>query len=282
MGAGNYSEQDVKECARAFTGWTVANAQYTAAVARRNSIWPYGKIAWQFEYEAADHDDAEKSFLGETGRFGGDNIVEIIVRHPATARFVGRRLYQFFVSEQIDERGEALIQTLADAYFHSNYEIRSVLRTLFTSEHFKSEAVRYAHYKSPAELVVGTLRLAQAFQWPELQIRDAALAMGYMGQELLNPPSVEGWHEGPEWIDSGTLLERVNFAVRYLDDEENPGVRSIIESKGATRVWTKVLKLAPGTYEYRYIVDGEWRADPDNPTKVVGSTGSAHSILVVR
>jgi uncharacterized protein (DUF1800 family) len=233
MGIGSYSEKDVYECARAFTGWTIQNAGYMALRVDNASIWPYGKIAWQFEYDAADHDDAEKSFLGETGRFGGEDIIEIIVRNPATARFVGRRLYQFFVSEQIDERGEALIQTLADAYVHSNYEIRSVLRTLFTSEHFKSEAVRYAHYKSPAELVVGTLRLAQAFRWPELQIRDAALAMGYMGQELLNPPSVEGWHEGPEWIDSGTLLERVNFAVRYLDDEESPGVRSITDRLAA-------------------------------------------------
>ncbi len=229
MGIGNYNEKDVYECVRAFTGWTIQNADYMALRVDNASIWPYGKIAWQFEYAAPDHDDAEKSFLGETGRFGGEDIIEIIVRHPATARFVGRRLYQFFVSEQIDERGEGLVESLAETYFNSNYEIRSVLRTLFTSEHFKSEAVRYAHIKSPAELVVGTLRLAQAFQWPELKIRDAALAMGYMGQELFNPPSVEGWHEGPEWIDSGTLLERVNFAVRHLDDEQSPGVRSIID-----------------------------------------------------
>ena len=197
--------------------------------ANKASIQPYGKVAWQFEYRPDDHDDGEKTFLGETGRFNGGDIIDIIARQPATARFVSRRLYQFFVSNEVSGEGERLIDRLAQAYFDSGYEIRSMLRTLFNSDHFKSEVVRFAQVKSPVELVVGTLRTACAFEWPTPDIRGAALAAGYMGQELLNPPNVEGWHEGTEWIDSGALIERINFAATYLGDTQQPGIRAIIE-----------------------------------------------------
>ena len=232
MGIGNYSEQDVKEASRAFTGWTIDNAEYMVLRTNKASIWPYGKIAWQYRYDAADHDDGDKTFLGETGRFDGEDIVDIVVRQPATARFVSTRLYQFFVSQVVGEEGEKLIEELMDSYFTSGYEIRSVLRTLFNSEHFKSDRVRFAQVKSPAELVVGTLRLAGALRWPSPDVRQATLTAGYMGQQLFNPPSVEGWHEGEEWVDSGTLVERVNFASSYLSDLEQPGVRSIIDRLG--------------------------------------------------
>ena len=140
-----------------------------------------------------DHDDGVKTFLGETGRFNGEDI---IVRNPTTARFVGRRLFQFFVADEVYEEGEALIDVLTASYLESNYEIRSVLRTLFNSQLFKSERVRFARVKSPVELVVGILRLSQEFGWPNREIHDVAMITGYMGQELMNPASVEGWHEG--------------------------------------------------------------------------------------
>ena len=229
MGVGNYSEQDIKECSRAFTGWTIENAEYMALRTNKASIWPYSKVAWQFHYDPDDHDDGEKTFLGETGKFNGEDIIGIIVRQPATARFVCTRLYQFFVLEEIDEAGEALIDDLMKTYFDSGHEIRSVLRTLFNSDHFKSDAVRFGQVKSPTEIVVGTLRLAQALRWPSLEVRQATLTSGYMGQALLNPPSVEGWHEGEEWVDSGALVERVNYASRYLGDPQQPGVSAIIE-----------------------------------------------------
>ena len=228
MGIGNYTEQDIKECSRAFTGWTIENAEYMALRTQKASIWPYSKIAWQFRYDPDDHDDGEKTFLGETGRFNGEDVIEVIVRQPATAKFVSRRLYQFFVCEHVDDDGERLIDDLVRAYFKSGYEIRPILRTLFNSEHFKSEAVRFAQVKSPTELVVGTLRLSEAINWPTLEMREAALAAGYMGQELFNPPSVEGWHEGEEWVDSGALVERANFAAKYLGDSRQPGVRNIL------------------------------------------------------
>ena len=247
MGVGNYTEDDVKEASRAFTGWTMQNAEYMALRVHKASIWPYGKIAWQFEYDEADHDKGEKTFLGETGRFDGEDIVDIIARNPAAARFLATRLYQFFVKQEMDGNSRALIEAMVESYFGSGYEVRSVLRTLFNSEHFRSEAVRFAQYKSPIELVVGTLRLAEAIQWPGLEAREAALAAAYMRQEILNPPSVEVWHEGREWIDSGALVERVNFASGYLGDPQQPGVRAIVE---------RLASMDGGVLSPKDIVDG--------------------------
>ena len=237
MGVGNYSEQDVKECARAFTGWTVANAEYTEVLARRNSIWPYGKIAWRFEYRAEDHDDGEKEFLGERGEFDGEDIIDIICRQPATARFVSRHMYHFFVADEPPvaqwpykpPRDPDAIELLSQAYFDSNYDIRSMLRVLFNSDFFCSEDSWFAKVKSPAELVAGVLRLTGEFQEPRREILDRNSQMGYMGQQLLNPPNVEGWHQGLEWVDSGTLVERLNFATQQLGDKEKPGVRAMID-----------------------------------------------------
>ena len=100
MGVGNYTEDDIKECARAFTGWTVKNGEYMAMMAQKDSIWPYGRILWHHEYRDHDHDDTQKKFLGEQGDFNGDDIVRIICRQPATERFVARHLYNFFVADE--------------------------------------------------------------------------------------------------------------------------------------------------------------------------------------
>ena len=228
MGIGNYSEIDVKECSRGFTGWTIQNAEYMGLRAESASIWPYSYIAWQHEYQPDDHDHGEKTFLGKVGNFNGEDIIEIICKHYSTAQFITRRLYQFFVADQIDSDGEKLIQEMVKSYFDSNFEIRSVLRCIFNSDHFKSKKIRFAKIKSPVELVVGTLRLREEFDFPNLNIVEASRAVGYMGQELLNPPSVEGWHEGLEWINSGTLIERVNFASKYLGDYNQPCIDSVV------------------------------------------------------
>ena len=115
------------------------------------------------------------------------------------------------------------------SYFDSGYEIRPVLRTLFNSDYFKSERARYSRVKGPVELLVGAIRMAGSYQKPTLGAQKLADQALYMGQGLLQPPTVEGWHEGMEWIDSGSLVERVNFAARELADVRNPGVRSIID-----------------------------------------------------
>ena len=237
LGVGNYTEQDIKECARAFTGWTVANAEYVEARMENDSVWPYGRLPFPFSYRGHDHDDGEKTFLGETGRFNGEDVVEIICRQPATARFVARYLYHFFVADEAPvpqwpytpARDPQAIEALVDAYFESDHDIRSMLRVLFNSDFFKSEEARFAHVKSPAEMVVGTLRLSGGATRPSLEMVDAADIVDYMGQALLRPPSVEGWHEGTEWINTGSLVDRVNFAANQLANVENPGVRAIVD-----------------------------------------------------
>ncbi len=229
MGIGHYTEQDIKECARAFTGWTLKNAEYMAMRASKDSIWPYSRINWHFEYRDWDHDDGEKTFLGETGRFNGEDIIDIIARQEATARFVSQRLFQFFAADEIDADGDAVVEAMMQSYFDSGYEIRALLRTLFHSNYFKSESARYARVKAPVELLVGAIRLAGSYQKPTLGANQLAYQGLFMGQGLLAPPTVEGWHEGMEWIDSGALVERINFVAKELSDVSKPGVRAIID-----------------------------------------------------
>ena len=229
MGIGNYTEDDIKECSRAFTGWTLGNAEYMAVRAAKDSIWPYGRIAWHFDYRDEDHDAGEKTFLGETGKFNGEDIIAIIAKQESTARFVATRLFQFFAADEIKEDGENAIQEMIASYFSSGYQIRAMLRTLFHTDYFKSDEARFARVKGPVEMVVGAIRMSGNYQNPALGIEKVSDTMLYMGQGLLQPPTVEGWHEGSEWIDSGALVERVNFAARELSDVTSPGVRSIID-----------------------------------------------------
>ena len=225
MGVGNYSEDDIKEASRAFTGWTIAPK------IPRN---PLGRFYWSYEYKPEDHDDGEKTFLDHSGRLDGDDIINIVVQQSATARFLARHLYNFFVADEaqvpawnITPPGDPeAIQTLVDAYNESNYDIRSVLRVLFMSDFFKN--ARFARVKSPVELVIGTVRLAGNFNSPRPGFPGLAAECGFQGQELINPPSVESWHTGQEWIDGGALVRRVNFAAKFLGDTSLPGVKSII------------------------------------------------------
>ena len=226
MGVGNYSEDDIKEASRAFTGWTIAP---------KIPRLPLGRFYWEFEYDPADHDFEEKTFLGEKGNFNGDDIINIIVRQPATARFLCRHLYNFFVADEVQvpawndtpPRDPEAIEILTQAYFESDYDLKAVLRTLFNSDFFKNS--RFTRVKSPAELVVSTLRLSGGFNGPREGYQAAAAECAFQGQELLNPPSVESWHTGEEWIDGGALVRRVNFAARYLSDTRMPGISAIVE-----------------------------------------------------
>ncbi len=233
-GEQNYSEDDVKEAARAFTGWTVTNS-----IPR----YPYGKYEASFIYDPSDHDEANKTFLGETGNFNGEDIVDIIVKQPGTARFVARHLYNFFVADEpqvpawkdTPPRDTEAIKMLEEEYFRSNYDISSMLRVLFNSNFFKNS--RFEKVKSPTETVVGTMRLVGDYTTPKLGLNALTLNIRYMGQDLLNPPTVEGWHTGKEWIDSGTLVERINFTADQVGNTDLPGVKNIIErfnSEGST------------------------------------------------
>ena len=231
MGVGNYTEKDVREASRAFTGWTIAP---------KIPRLPYGRFPWQFEYIAEDHDDSEKEFLGHKGKFNGEDIINIIVQQPACHQFVARHLYNFFVADEpqvpswsiTPPRDPQAIDTLARTFKESGYDIRAVLRVLFSSDFFKQ--ARFAKIKSPAELVVSTLRLTGGAELPRPNYgEEIAMQPTYMGQDLLNPPSVEGWHTGKEWINSGSLMSRINFVADMVGNANLPGVRDLTESSAS-------------------------------------------------
>ena len=241
MGVGNYTEDDIKEASRAFTGWTLGNAEYMAMRATKDSIWPYGRIAWHFGYREDDHDDGDKTFLAEEGNLNGEDVVAAIGRNPATADFVARHMYDFFVADEAPvpqwpytpPRDPEAIKVMTDAYFENGHEIKSMLRAMFNSDFFKSEDVRYARVKGPAELVIGAIRTSGDFSEPDRDIVQVGHLSEFMGQSLLAPPTVEGWHEGVEWINSGTLVERVNFVSSQIGDVSKPGIRDVISRLAA-------------------------------------------------
>jgi uncharacterized protein (DUF1800 family) len=243
MGVGNYTEVDVREASRAFTGWT-----FETKIPRL----PYGRFPWKFKYLPEDHDDTEKTFLGHTGNFNGEDIINIIVQQPACHRFIARHLYNFFVADEpqvpawqiTPPRDPQAIDALAASFRESGGELKAVLRTLFTSDFFKQ--ARFSKIKSPAELVVSTLRIVGGEELPRPRYgEEVAMQPTYMGQDLLNPPSVEGWHTGAEWINSGSLMSRINFAAEMFGDTSRPGVQAIIAR----------LK-AKGTLTPEQLVDG--------------------------
>ena len=227
MGQGNYTEEDVLECARAFTGWTIL-----ACLPR----FPYLQFPWDFEYKPEDHDDSEKSFLGHKGCFNGEDVIDIIVRQPATARFIARHLYNFFVADDVQipawqhtpPRDPVAVNIIGDAFVSSSYDMSATLRVLLNSEFFKQ--ARFQKVKSPAEVVVGTMNLVGDFKGvskPGLQ--ELGTEPNNMGQSLLDPPSVEGWHTGQEWIDTGSLVRRINFVADRVGDLNMPGVQDIVD-----------------------------------------------------
>ena len=226
MGVSNYTEDDVRECSRAFTGWTMSP---------KLPRFHMGRWDWYFEYKEDDHDNGDKTFLGETGNFNGEDIIDIILKQPATARFVARHMYSFFVADEVQvpawpvtaPRDPEAIDFLSNALMETDYDIRAVLRMLLNSDFFKE--AQFRKVKNPTEVVISTLRMAGHAGLPTPEIFDWANNITYMGQELLNPPSVEGWHSGVEWINSGALMKRTNFVADTVNETHRPGIRKIVE-----------------------------------------------------
>ena len=241
MGVGNYTEDDIKNAARAFTGWTFKQPL---------SLYPYGHHEADFVFDENDHDYEEKTFLGQKGNFNGEDIIEIIVSEPATATFVSRHLYNFFIEDEVqvpswetvDPKDPQLIELLSDTFLQYEGDMREVLKVLFNSESFKN-AFDKPKVKSPTELVVGVIKQTGEFNNPTPGIHEFAVTslngspfegpLAIMGQRLMNPPTVEGWHTGFEWINSGTLSERIGFVEKQFSDPNKPGVKEIIERVGS-------------------------------------------------
>ena len=240
MGVGNYTEDDIKAASRAFTGWTFRQPL---------SLYPNGHYPAEFMFRADDHDYGEKTFLGETGAFDGEDVIDIIVKQPATARFISRHLYNFFVEDEVQvpswatepPKNEAAIQRLSRVFMESGGQLRPVLAELFNSDFFK-QATAFKKVKSPTELVAGVLRQTGEFSDPSPGIYTLAITtlngsltegpLAIMGQRLMNPPTVEGWHTGHEWIDSGTLSERIGFVESQFEDINKPGVQDMVNRIG--------------------------------------------------
>jgi uncharacterized protein (DUF1800 family) len=190
VGIGNYTEQDIKEAARSFTGHGLdKNSQYV--------------------FTPAQHDAGQKTFQGQTGNFDADDILAILVRNPATARFLTSKLFAFFAYDGPDS---STIDRLANTFVTSNFDIRSVLRDIFSGPEFLSQQAFHGQIKSPIDLLTGSLK--------SLNVQnvgpDATQILRRMGQDLLNPPDVSGWKGGPAWINATTLFERFNWGNRLV------------------------------------------------------------------
>jgi len=229
LGIGNYTEQDIRESARAFTGWMV-----------RGPLQGGG-----FFYNAAQHDDGAKTFLGRTGNFNGTDIVDIIFQQPAASRWLASKLLNFFVYNDPEPE---LIDAVASLIKKNNFEIDPVMSTLLRSNVFYSERSYRALVKSPVEYVVGTYQL-----FGIANVDPQVLgALNRMGQVLFYPPNVKGWDGGSAWLNSQAVLARENF------------VNALVNSPQMTGAWLSGYTMDPkatSTKLVAMILQGDASAD---------------------
>jgi uncharacterized protein (DUF1800 family) len=195
LGRGNYSEDDVKEAARAFTGYS------------------FDKTG-EFKFRAQQHDFGVKNFLGKTGGFSGDDVLQIILEKKECAYFITKKIYHFFVNDISDDD---TIQQLANQFYQSNYDIKSLMKTIFSSDWFYNEKNIGIKIKSPVELMAGMFRFIPTdFE----NTQSIIFIQRTLGQILLNPPNVAGWPGGRNWIDSSSLLFRMRLPqIVYYDKD---------------------------------------------------------------
>jgi uncharacterized protein (DUF1800 family) len=186
IGRGNYTEQDVKEAARAFTGWSA-------------------NLKGEFVFRRGQHDFGTKSVLGKSGNFDGTEVLDILLEQKHTAKYISRKLYKFLVNEKIDE---AKVDWMGERFYKSNYDIAGLLEDIFTSDWFYEEKHIGANIKSPVELLVGIQRMLPM----KLENEEALMLMQrILGQMLFYPPNVAGWPGGKNWIDSSSLMMRMRI-----------------------------------------------------------------------
>ncbi len=189
LGVGNYTEKDIREAARAFTGWHTSDGA--------------------FEFADKFHDFGTKTVLKQTGKWNGEDVVRILMEQPAAARFLVRKLYTFFVSEAAVP-SDAFLEPLADTFRKSGYDIKAVVRQILASRYFYSQHAYRQRIKSPVEFVLGAV-----WSLTDRQIPQATLIsqLELMGQNLFAPPNVKGWPGGKYWLNTSTVLARHNFAL---------------------------------------------------------------------
>jgi len=200
LGEGHYGEQDIREAARAFTGWSIEPA------------------TGEFKYRPFLHDDGQKAVFGRSGDLNGDDVLDALLARPETSRFVVAKLWREFVSPApANEHERAELERVARTFRETGYSVRAALRDLLLTEAFWAPVNRGALVKSPAEFVVGTMRQFHVEYSDPLPF---VLAMGQLGQDLFAPPNVKGWPGGEAWISSKTLLARKQFLERLMRVDE--------------------------------------------------------------
>ena len=188
-----YTEHDVKEGAKAFTGWT------------------YDYDRFKTKFNPKNFSDTPKEYLGNKGNFNLDQTLDIVASHPNTAKFISQKLFEFFVH---DNPPPDEIERLCKIYFANQYSIRELVRGVLTSQHFFSDEALYSRIKSPVQYIVMTVKsLDIPYSW----ISDMQQYSDNMGQQLFNPPNVKGWKPGRNWINTNTMTARLNFAKHAVD-----------------------------------------------------------------
>jgi uncharacterized protein (DUF1800 family) len=197
LGIGHYTEDDVKQGARAFTGWTHDGDDFT--------------------FRPGEHDYGYKTYLGYSGDFNGDDVVDIILHQPNCAPFISTELYKYFVTEDVDP---AMSHALGSLLLENKYELRPLLRTMLTSKAFYRPETIGAQIKSPVQLLTGTIRMLGLDMPPQ---RAMVAALTQMGQVPFLPPNVRGWVGGRTWINTSTVFVRYNTGV-WLTGGQVPGL----------------------------------------------------------
>jgi uncharacterized protein (DUF1800 family) len=193
LGRGNYTEDDIKNGAKAFTGWQIKNDHF-----------------W---IDILDHDFRPKTILGVQGKLNGDDMIEIILQQPVAARFIAQKLLRFFATDTPDG---AWVYRIAQAFSQSGGSLRATMEAILRSPEFYSDAVMNAQFKSPAEFVVGAIRETGM----RYALRNITPYLAAMGQDLFNPPTVKGWDGGRNWMNTAAMLARINFAG-YLTGQQS-------------------------------------------------------------
>ncbi|MEZ5040909.1 MAG: DUF1800 domain-containing protein [Saprospiraceae bacterium] len=195
IGRGHYSETDIKEAARAFTGWS-------------------SDLNGAFVFRPALHDYGSKTFFGKNGRFDGTDIIDLILEKRETAVFLTQKIYRYFVNEKLDHR---IVEDLAKQFYDSDYHIGQLMRTIFTSDWFYLPANKGVKIKSPVALIAGMIRSLNIQFENELAL---VFIQKSLGQSLFNPPNVAGWPGHKNWIDNSTLLLRLNLPAFLFNSQE--------------------------------------------------------------
>jgi uncharacterized protein (DUF1800 family) len=192
LGVGRYTEKDIREAARAFTGWHMDGEK--------------------FDFNGQEHDYESKTVLGRTGKLDGGDIIDVLLEQPACAEFLVRKLYAYLVSE-LQTPPPSLLEPLCEQLRRSDYDIGLLVRTMLSSRHFFSAYAFRQRIKSPAEFVVGAVRAVADFKDDNLNVPPQALStkLDAMGQALFAPPNVKGWPGAQAWLNTSTILARQNF-----------------------------------------------------------------------